>query len=342
MAFYGFVTIGGSPAPDGTQVSVRIGGREYAKATTSGAYGPGSYSLTVPADNPATPDNKEGGAENELVELYVGTTKAAEARFKSGGIVRLDLAVEVAPPPLEPAAFEVSDLSISPASTQAGEPVSISFIVTNTGDEEGTYTVTLKVNGEVEATREVTLAGGAEASLTFTVIRENAGTYEVEVDGLSGSFTLISPPPPVELEPAEFVIVSFLITPTEVETGEVVLIVIEVKNVGDLEGTHTLVLRINGEVEATREVTLAGGEARELTFSVTREEGGTYQVEVDGAVGTFEVRAPPPPPSPEEERPGVPVGGIAVIAIAFLVLFVVIKRLRLPQPRTGSRPGDLP
>ncbi|MBA7603369.1 hypothetical protein ES703_10476 [subsurface metagenome] len=98
----------------------------------------------------------------------------------------------IAPSPPS-AKFELSELAIDPAQTEVGEPVTISTIVQNTGDLAGSYEVTLKINDVVEATSEVTLDGGASESVTFTVDREEAGSYSVSIDGLSGSFTVTAP-----------------------------------------------------------------------------------------------------------------------------------------------------
>lgn len=103
------------------------------------------------------------------------------------------------PPPI-PAAFTSGSLSISPLEVNVGETVSISVLVTNTGEEEGSYTVTLKINEVIEETREITCAGGSE-TVTFATAKDEAGTYSVDVNGLHGSFIveevpLTSVPPP--------------------------------------------------------------------------------------------------------------------------------------------------
>jgi len=105
--------------------------------------------------------------------------------------------VPAAPPPaLAPAAFTSSSLSISPLEVDIGETVSISFLVTNTGEEEGSYTLTLKIGGVVEETKEIALAGGASETVTFTTAKDKAGAYSVGVDGLTGLFTVKEAPPP--------------------------------------------------------------------------------------------------------------------------------------------------
>jgi len=89
----------------------------------------------------------------------------------------------------EPAEFVVSDLSISPGEVIAGESVTISFDVANSGGTTGTHTVTLKVNGSEIATKSLTLDAEQSQRVTFTAKTESGGTYTVEVDGLKGAFT---------------------------------------------------------------------------------------------------------------------------------------------------------
>lgn len=113
-------------------------------------------------------------------------------------------------PPLIPAAFTPSSLSISPLEVSVGETVSTSVLVTNTGEEEGSYIVALKINEVIEETKEITLASGSE-TVTFTTAKSEAGTYSVDVNGLSGSFMvkevpLPSAPPPTTLEGVKWAI----------------------------------------------------------------------------------------------------------------------------------------
>jgi len=94
---------------------------------------------------------------------------------------------------LAKAAFATSNLSISPSEVDIGETVTISVLVRNTGDASGSYQVTLKIDGKVEATREVTLDAGA-------------ATYSVDINGLTGSFNVrekptLAPSPPQEVLP---------------------------------------------------------------------------------------------------------------------------------------------
>ncbi len=104
------------------------------------------------------------------------------------------------PPPVTPtasAAFTLSSLSISPPEVSAGEAVTISVFLVNAGEADGSYTATLKINGAIAETREVSLVGGTSETVTFTTSQGEAGAYSIEVNGLPGSFTVkegASPP----------------------------------------------------------------------------------------------------------------------------------------------------
>jgi len=104
-------------------------------------------------------------------------------------------------------AFSAVELSVSPGTVYVGETVTISVLVTNNGDAPGSYTLRFKVDGLVEDTRDIMLNAGVSEEVTFTTVKNVAGTYSVEVGGLSGSFIVEekpeepAPPPEVPEEP---------------------------------------------------------------------------------------------------------------------------------------------
>ncbi len=89
-----------------------------------------------------------------------------------------------------PAAFTVSNLTISPSAVDAAEMVTISVSVTNTGDLAGEFKATLKINGAAASTGKITLDGDATGAVTFTTAQGAAGTYTIDVHGLTGQFTV--------------------------------------------------------------------------------------------------------------------------------------------------------
>jgi len=103
---------------------------------------------------------------------------------------------------LPPAIFEYSALNISPSRVNSGEVVTISILVANTGGELGRRRVTLKINGKVEAIKNVTLAAGTSKPISFATIKNTPGAYSVAVNGLIGSFMVKEKPVP-PIVPAE-------------------------------------------------------------------------------------------------------------------------------------------
>ncbi len=186
-----------------------------------------------------------------------------------------------------PATFVASELSITPAEVDIGEEVTITTLITNTGELAGSYKLTLRIDNAVVATREVTLEGGASEEVTFTAAKDVAGIYAVTVDGLSGTFVVRGP--------TTFATSELSITPAEVDIGEEVTITTLITNTGELAGSYKLTLRIDNAVVATREVTLESGASEEVTFTIVRHTAGTCAVTVDGLSGTFVVRTPPKP-----------------------------------------------
>jgi len=113
---------------------------------------------------------------------------------------------------VRPAEFTVSDLTISPAEVDIAQNVTISASVTNSGNLPGTYQVILKIDDAVVSTKKVTGAAQATEKVIFTVVKGTPGSYEVNINGLSGTFTvkpapagpvvITSPPAPAPPAPA--------------------------------------------------------------------------------------------------------------------------------------------
>ena len=106
------------------------------------------------------------------------------------------------PAPIPPAAFELSNLSITPSTSKVwelltflfkfGEEVTITVDVVNSGGELGSYEAVLSINGVPKATRDVTLDVGQGDRIVFTITGNEPGHYAVQIGDLSGKFQTIS------------------------------------------------------------------------------------------------------------------------------------------------------
>ena len=86
------------------------------------------------------------------------------------------------------AAFQLGKLWIGPSQVEPGQEVTITVKVANIGGSEGTYTAELKINGKTEESKTIILPPGASKLVTFVVIRDIPGTYQVSINNLSGEF----------------------------------------------------------------------------------------------------------------------------------------------------------
>jgi hypothetical protein len=91
------------------------------------------------------------------------------------------------------AKFEVSNLTVSPSVVAPGEPVIVTVDVRNIGYLEGTYKMELRVNGEVEEIKNITLNPKEKVTIMFTLQKEMKKSYFVEVEDLNQTFDVVEP-----------------------------------------------------------------------------------------------------------------------------------------------------
>ena len=125
---------------------------------------------------------------DSVVDTEANTITAKISRLND--LVVFGYGVE-APPP---AAFQISSLSVSPTEVEIGEAVDITILVANTGGQSGSHQVILKINGVAEADKEVILDAGASKRVSFTTSKEAAGSYSVDVNGVTGAFEVKQKP----------------------------------------------------------------------------------------------------------------------------------------------------
>jgi len=173
-----------------------------------------------------------------------------------------------------PATFSVSALDITPTEASIGEEVTISLIVANSGDTAESYIVTLTVSldGSTETTEQIMyLDGGASQEVTFTTVGDVAGTFIVDVNGISGSFIVKERPvveeaptvqeaPMVEAAPEPGPeIVLLRVTPSyDTETGKLVFarVTYQVSNLDESMVDAELTLKVSLDGETLEEVPL--------------------------------------------------------------------------------------
>lgn len=127
------------------------------------------------------------GAANGTIVDPGGPTIAAPAMPAAP---RASPPMPTPPRPLNPAQMSLQYLSVNPQQTTAGQPVTITTNVVNTGYEAGNYNLTLKINGQVEQSRMVSVGPQGTQPVKFTIAKTQPGTYTVSIDDQRGSFTV--------------------------------------------------------------------------------------------------------------------------------------------------------
>ena len=183
----------------------------------------------------------------------------------------------VACEPSAPAEYALSSLEITPPEIAVGETVSVSAQVENIGGTEGTYSVSLTIDGVKVQTKVVKVAPRRTETVTFTVVGNEPTTYEVEVNELSGTLRVV--------KAAEFVVSNLVINPPIAEVGEMVTVAADVTNAGEVEGKYSAVLTVDGSQVEAKELVVAPGATETVSFAFTEGATGSYSIKLGDLSG---------------------------------------------------------
>jgi len=127
-----------------------------------------------------------------------------------------------------------------------GSTVDVEVDVRNTGDVTGTLTVNLTENGTTDLdSKDVTVSGKATATETFTRTFDTVGNRTLAANGVRAGVLRVF---------SGTEVANFTVDRTRVLHGEAVNVTATVQNVGATAESITVRVSINGEVNATREV----------------------------------------------------------------------------------------
>ncbi len=226
-----------------------------------------------------------------LSDLALGKLKAILiidliiVSFAATGFLYLQSTGQISGGPIE-AEFELTDFSIFPSSVEVGIPVIISVNVTNVGDLDGNYSLSLIINGTIKEEKLLLLPGGAFSIIDFIDTEFVAGQYFVELGSLNGTFTVNPPPPPPP--PSSIYLSKLIIRPYEIWVGETVAISVFASNTGAADDL-LVGLFVNDELIEMKNITLGSGESTNVAFSFIAKSEGVKSVKVNDLVGGFKV-----------------------------------------------------
>ncbi|MBM3119538.1 MAG: hypothetical protein FJ006_08340 [Chloroflexi bacterium] len=157
-------------------------------------------------------------------------------------------------------------------------------------------TLTLKYDsaslpqGVTESDLYIAFWAGTAWTEMLSVVNTQNKTVSAQVShftifALLGRTSETPTPPP----PAGFSVSDLKISPTSVNPGKRVTITATITNDSDSKGSYNVVLKINGANEAEKEVPLKSKEAKKVSFTVSKEAIGDYDVMVGDQSSSFKV-----------------------------------------------------
>ena len=81
-------------------------------------------------------------------------------------------------------------LNVEPPTVESGELVNVSIDVRNDGTVALSRTLTFFVDGNLIEKREVTVQPGVTETVTFTHVETKEGAHTVQIEGITGTFTV--------------------------------------------------------------------------------------------------------------------------------------------------------
>jgi hypothetical protein len=183
------------------------------------------------------------------------------------------------------AEFTLKDLKITPSEAEVFEPVQISVNVTNIGDEQGEYVANLTINGLLEQNQTVLVPARNSTLAEFTVLKETAGTYTVEIGELSSSLTIKVPSP----TSSKIGLSKLSVTPYESWPNQTVTATVSAVNQGSEPDSLSVRFMIDNSLAEFKRIELAAKESTTLEFTFNAPDEGKHAVMVNSLSGTFTV-----------------------------------------------------
>jgi S-layer protein (TIGR01567 family) len=197
-------------------------------------------------------------------------------------------------------------IGVSPSQVNVGDNINISVTTLIDG----------RPVGDVEVLYDGRLVGttGTDGMVNHTAM--DAGIHRISTS--SDQYLEAELNIEVQGPEARYSYSNLTIEPLLAETGDDVTISASVRNIGTETGEEDVQLLINGNVEASEQVILDPGQEETVSFTVSMEEAGIYNVTIGTLNGNFEI----------EESQGIPAAGIVIALMAVIAVALWVARKR--------------
>ncbi len=187
-----------TPTSGGNRTTVIITGTNFTGATAVLFGGKAATGFTVNSATQITAITGTGSTGRITVRTPAGdAVSATNFNFESAvsttphGSSVSGVTGTVPQGPVSLPTVSVRSASLSATKVAPGTPITVTADVVNTGTVNGSSSIKVYVNGELENSQGVTVNSGSSTPVTFTVSRNEPGTYSVYVGGTNaGSFTV--------------------------------------------------------------------------------------------------------------------------------------------------------
>jgi subtilisin family serine protease len=171
--------------------------------------------------------------------------------------------------------IQVTGATLNETTIFEGEGVAIDATLENSGGASGDFTAELEVEGAVVDSQTVTVGAGNTKTVTFEQTYDQAGTYNISVNGVDTNMLTVE-------EPTEFTIDSVSLNKETANVSEVVTVTATVANIGNNDGTFTGDLTVDGTEVASNDTLIEAGTTETVTFEQTFSQPGQYALAVNG------------------------------------------------------------
>jgi hypothetical protein len=209
---------------------------------------------------------------------------------------------------------------LSASAVSFGSGITVNSFTVNSNTKV-TVSITIAADA-ILGTRNIsitTLGGTVSLNNGFTVNQAQISTSHPRGSSMSGA-AAAPPQGPVSLPTVS--VRSASLSATKVAPGIPITVTANVVNTGTVNGASSIRVYVNGELENSQGITVNSGASMPVTFTVTRNEPGTYSVYVGGAnAGSFVVD--------QFADPNIILyvsGALLVFAFVIGALFIVRKR----------------
>jgi len=262
--------------------------------------------------------NVTARSKNSKVKLYIPEDTVGKSRL-GAQLTRISIA-EVRNPPDPPEWTKIvgSVYDVGPDGATFDPPIYLTLEYRKFQIPEGVTEEKLVIAyWDEEAGEDIQLDGKVDADDT---------TIETEISHFT-NFAILA-----HARPAIFTTTDLTVSSHEIVVGESITISTIVTNNGDLTGTHQVTLMINGTAIDVKQVEIAGGQSQQVSFIITGDTAGTYNVAINMLRAAYIVKErktspeltgnsppeiktePPVPPLPPDSSEGK-ISGTALPAV---------------------------